>query len=102
MGGFDCSLFVQTVFRQAGIYIPRDTPSYSSSSDSIWLDSFSDLLPGDLILYDSLGVGHTTHVAIYLGDGQVCHVNTVAGQIRIQDYRLGGGYYPITGYLRYR
>ena len=97
-GGYDCSSFVQEVYRRIGISIPRSTHGYGSGQSVSW----ANIAPGDLILYDSLGVGYTTHVAIYVGNGNVVHVNTVQGKIKVQGYQLGAGSYPITGIKRYR
>ncbi|MDI9470320.1 MAG: NlpC/P60 family protein [Bacillota bacterium] len=96
-GGYDCSAFVQEVYRRAGIAIPRSTYGYPGTGQN---RSLSTAEPGDLILFDSLGVGHTTHVGIYLGGSEVVHVNTVQHKIMIQDWRPSG--YPITGVKRYR
>lgn len=98
-GSYDCSSFVQEVYRRIGVSVPRSTSGYGGSGQNV---SWANIQVGDLILYDSLGVGYTTHVAIYVGNNNVVHVNTVQGRIMVQNYRLGGGSYPITGIKRYR
>ena len=59
--GADCSGFVQTVYAQFGISLPRTTWDQESSGTGI---SYEEAMPGDLILYEG-------HVGIYIGDGQI-------------------------------
>ena len=95
----DCSSFVQSVYRKNGISIPRSTRGYPGEGGQ-WVAEEA-LRPGDLVLYDSMNAGETTHVAIYVGDGEVCHVNTLVGVIKKESIHLHHGGYPITGYVRY-
>ena len=62
-GGADCSGFVQSVYRDMGYNISRTT--YTQLNDGVSV-SYADAQPGDLINYGS-------HVAIYMGDGQIVH-----------------------------
>lgn len=57
--GFDCSGFVQYVYRQAGKSIPRMGMRYLGVG-------VSSPAPGDIVAYPG-------HVAIYIGNGQVVH-----------------------------
>lgn len=59
--GWDCSGYVQWVFAQAGIKLPR--VSQWVGQEKI---SFKDALPGDLVVQN-----HGTHVGIYLGNGKM-------------------------------
>ncbi len=70
--GFDCSGFVQTVFRINGIYLPRD-------SDMQWKigkyvgKNFAKFQKGDLLFFSSDGK-RITHVGIYTGkDKEIIH-----------------------------
>jgi hypothetical protein len=70
--GFDCSGFVQTVFRINGIYLPRD-------SDMQWKigkyvgKNFEKFKSGDLLFFSSDG-NRITHIGIYTGkDMEVIH-----------------------------
>jgi peptidoglycan DL-endopeptidase CwlO len=56
--GFDCSGFVQYVYGQLGISLPRTTGSYPDVGTQV---SRADALPGDIIWSPG-------HVAIYAGD----------------------------------
>ncbi|GAA0081490.1 hypothetical protein UT300006_21150 [Clostridium sp. CTA-6] len=63
--GFDCSGFVQYVYRNAaGINLPRTTYDQINVGTAV---SQSNLQPGDLVF------PHTGHVGIYVGNGQMIH-----------------------------
>jgi cell wall-associated NlpC family hydrolase len=65
---FDCSGLMQTAFASAGIRLPRD--SYQQEAFTQPIDG-SELLPGDLIFFGT--PERTTHVALYLGNGDYIH-----------------------------
>lgn len=67
--GYDCSGFVQAAYRSAGVEIPRTTQQQAQYGASV---AYSDLQPGDLVLYGSSPVT-AYHAAIYIGDGKVIH-----------------------------
>jgi hypothetical protein len=83
--GYDCSGFVQMLYRQMGLYIPRD------SKDQIRWEKFKsisleELAAGDLIFF-GLDQDKIRHVGLYLGDQKFIH-STVAENapyIRISD-----------------
>ncbi|EPY2307741.1 SH3 domain-containing protein [Clostridium sporogenes] len=63
--GFDCSGFVQYVYRNAaGISLPRDTYGQIGAGSRVSQDQ---LQPGDLVFPDA------DHVGIYIGGGQMIH-----------------------------
>ncbi len=63
--GFDCSGFVQTVFRLNGIELPRDSGSQYSSGKPLG-KNIGNLKAGDLLFFSSNG-DKITHVALYTG-----------------------------------
>lgn len=71
--GYDCSGFVQMVFRQMGIALPRD-----SKDQLIWEGfhevSIEEMQPGDLIFFGP-DAPKVTHVGIYLGNGNFIHTS---------------------------
>ena len=77
--GADCFGFVMSVFAQFGYSLPRVAADqyYQSVQKSV-----ADLEPGDLVFYGS-GI---SHVALYIGDGQIIHASTSASGIKISNY----------------
>ena len=69
--GTDCSGFTCFVYADFGYSISR-TPEgqYSGAGRAI---DYSSIQPGDIICYSSNGGRSCTHVAMYIGDGQVVH-----------------------------
>ena len=62
---FDCSGFVQTVFRLCGVELPRDTRDQFSTGKFIG-KNFGKMRTGDLLFFSSKG-DKINHVAIFLG-----------------------------------
>jgi cell wall-associated NlpC family hydrolase len=67
--GTDCSGFTSLIYAQFGYSISR-TPSGQLSSNGRSI-SLSEAQPGDIICYGSSG--KCTHVALYIGNGQIIH-----------------------------
>lgn len=69
--GTDCSGFTCFVYADYGYSISR-TPEgqYTGAGRAI---DYSEIQPGDIICYSSNGGKSCTHVAMYIGDGQVVH-----------------------------
>lgn len=66
--GTDCSGFTCFIYADFGYSISR-TPSGQLSSAGKSID-YSEIQPGDIICY---GKGSCSHVALYIGDGQIIH-----------------------------
>lgn len=69
---FDCSSFVQRVFKRVGISLPRSSRSQSQVGKLV---SKSNLQVGDLIFFRSYksSSNRITHVAIYAGNNKLLH-----------------------------
>ena len=61
---FDCSGLTEFIYAKAGIYLPHSAAAQYSDSSRV---SLAALQPGDLVFYYS----PISHVAIYIGGGQV-------------------------------
>ena len=85
--GADCSGFVQSVYSNFGIDLPRTSYEQEYAGYEV---SYSDAQPGDLICYGS-------HVAIYMGDGQIVHASNSRDGIKISD---NAAYQTITSVRR--
>lgn len=73
--GADCSGFVQAVFKQFGIYLPRTSHEQAKCGYAV---SYADAQPGDLIYYKSSASASGGHIGIYIGNGQ--YVNAVGAK----------------------
>ncbi len=77
--GFDCSGFVQTVFAENGITLPRGSGDQFREGDKI---SKKDMVPGDLIFFHTYTSG-PSHVGIWLGDGRFIHAESSPAGVTI-------------------
>ena len=66
--GFDCSGFVQYIYRAEGVELPRTSRQMAGSGFSV---SRSEMAIGDLMLFAD--GGPISHVAIYAGNGRFIH-----------------------------
>jgi cell wall-associated NlpC family hydrolase len=73
--GFDCSGYVQYVFRQIGINIPRTADSQYYSFPKV---SSRNLRAGDLVFFETYEPG-PSHVGIYIGNGKMLQAGTSTG-----------------------
>lgn len=73
--GFDCSGFVQYVYRHFGVSLPRTTYSQVAMGRSV---ARADLAPGDLVFFRSAG-----HVGIYVGGETYIHAPQTGRTISI-------------------
>jgi cell wall-associated NlpC family hydrolase len=85
--GFDCSGYVQYVFKQCGYSLSRTATAQYSNGTPV---AYSDLQPGDLVFfertYSSSGI---THIGIYIGGGEFIH----AGGSEVKISSLDSSYY---------
>lgn len=86
--GTDCSGFTSLIYAAFGYSISR-TPSGQLSSNGTSI-SYSEIQPGDIICY---GKSKCTHVALYIGDGQIIHEANSRKGVIISD----AGYDTILG-----
>ena len=72
--GFDCSGFTRWVFGKQGIQLPRTSREQSRAGHGVPL-VFEEMLPGDIILFAQQGES-ISHVAIYVGSGEIIHASS--------------------------
>lgn len=78
--GFDCSGFVQTLFRLFNFELPRDSGPMSREGQNIPLsEDFHTYAAGDLFFFGKTAQ-RINHVAIYMGEGLYIHSR---GKVRI-------------------
>jgi cell wall-associated NlpC family hydrolase len=85
--GADCSGFVQSVFANFGVSLPRTSYEQQNAGTEV---SYADAQPGDLICYGG-------HVAIYMGDGKIVHAANSDQGIIVSD---NAAYQTITSVRR--
>ena len=79
--GTDCSGFTMSVMANFGIGLARTAADQSYGGTSV---AISDIQPGDLLFYsDGSGI---SHVALYIGGGQIVHAATESQGIIISNY----------------
>lgn len=94
--GMDCSGFIQNVFRDVGIKLPRTTYEQVHHGEPVDL---SQIQPGDAVFTEP-GHAGPNHVGLYVGHGMVQespHTGTVNSYIPLKAY-LGGGLVAIRRY----
>jgi cell wall-associated NlpC family hydrolase len=85
--GIDCSSFVQQVFREHRIELPRTAREQRSVGAEV---APQDLRKGDLVFFETYSP-YPSHVGIYLGEGRMIHASSVQGAVTVSD--INSGYY---------
>ena len=78
--GVDCSGFTKGIYANFGYYISRTSRTQAYDGVSI---NISSVRPGDLVFYSSGGT--ITHVAMYIGNGQIIHASSPRDGIMISN-----------------
>jgi len=82
--GFDCSGFVDYVFRNsAHISLPHNSQKISRHGLPV---KSSQLREGDLVFYDTNNQAYS-HVGIYLGNDRFIHAPSSGGSVRTENMR---------------
>lgn len=76
-GGFDCSGLAMYAWDKAGVKLPHSSRKQSEQGTPV--SSPDALQPGDLVFYYS----PVSHVAIYVGNGQVVHAPTFGDVVKV-------------------
>jgi len=72
VGGIDCSGFVQKVFRELEVSLPRTAREQFQVGSEV---APGDLQKGDLIFFSTYA-SYASHVGIYLGDNKMIHASS--------------------------
>ncbi|MBJ7450948.1 MAG: C40 family peptidase [Blastococcus sp.] len=76
---FDCSGLTSYAYRAAGISLPHSSRSQAQMGQSV---PVSQLQPGDLLFFYS----PTSHVAMYIGNGQMVHASTSTKPVYVASF----------------
>lgn len=77
--GFDCSGFVQYLYGQAGVELPRTADAQFSVGREV---NREPLRPGDLVFFRTRG-SRVSHVGIATGDGGFIHAPSSNSRVRV-------------------
>lgn len=77
--GFDCSGFVQYVFGQVGIALPRTAAAQYGVGEHV---KSQRIAPGDLVFFRTEG-RRVSHVGVATGDGGFIHAPNARSRVRI-------------------
>lgn len=92
-GGFDCSGYVQYVFRKHGVQLPRTSRAQAYAGSRVPLD-FQSLRTGDLIMFAQGGMDGgrpISHVAIYAGNRRIIHSSKSGQGVRYDNLMSNRG-----------
>jgi len=84
-GPTDCSGFVQAVFRDCGIALPRTAAAQFMVGYAVPLDR---LTVGDRVYFISSD-GNIGHAGLYIGNGQFVHASSRRGYVAVDSLRSG-------------
>ena len=98
--GFDCSGFVQYVYREHGVGLPRTSRQMAHAGRSLPADVAS-LREGDLMLFQGRG-GVIGHVALYAGHNRILHSSSSGNGVRYDDLSSKRGRYYRSNFIAAR
>ena len=81
--GFDCSGYVQYVYRREGVELPR-TSRQQAVAGTRRPTRWDAAAPGDLVMFANPGE-KVSHVAFYAGNGRIIHSSSSGGGVRYDD-----------------
>lgn len=81
--GFDCSGFVQFVYRRNGVTLPRTSRQQATAGRALPA-RLDGLRAGDLLFFSQNG-DVVDHVAIYTGNDRILHSSSSGGGVRYDD-----------------
>lgn len=93
--GFDCSGFTMYVMDQLGVKLPRTSEEQFFVGEPVDREA---LQVGDLLFFDSYGLGKITHVSIYIGNNKMVH--SASTEVVIEDADWYFQHYPFYGAKR--
>jgi cell wall-associated NlpC family hydrolase len=88
--GFDCSGFVQYVYGQLGVQLPRTSEAQAQVGTPV--DSLAEAQPGDLVFFAGSDgtAGSPGHVGIYIGNGEMIDAPHTGTSVQVQPVSSAG------------
>ena len=79
--GFDCSGFMQHIFKRSmGVNLPRTSAAQAQMGVGV---SRSELQPGDMVFFRTMGRGRISHVGLYIGNNRFIHAPRTGKRIEV-------------------
>ena len=94
--GFDCSGFVNYVYKECGYSINRTAATIARNGYEV---SRNSLQVGDAICFYNGGMSYIGHVGIYIGNNRFIHASSGGGRVMISELT---GYYDRTYHSAHR
>ena len=82
---FDCSGLTSYAYAAAGVALPHSSRAQSTLGRQV---SRQELQPGDLVFYYT----PISHVAMYIGNGQMVHASTSSQPVKVVAFGSMGGF----------
>ena len=82
---FDCSGLTQYAYSAGGVSLPHSSKVQAGMGQAVSRDQ---LQPGDLLFYYS----PTSHVAMYIGNGQMVHASTSSKPVQVVSFNSMSGF----------
>lgn len=79
---FDCIGFTYWCYKQVGVKL-KDSTSKQANDSRFMEVSYDELAPGDLVYFHTDSDPDVSHASIYLGNGEIIHASSTAGQVII-------------------
>ena len=83
--GFDCSGFIEYVYAQHGIHVPRTVLELFEAGVPVPADALES---GDLLFFSTTAPG-PTHVGLSIGGDEFVHAPSTSGVVRVERLRAG-------------
>ncbi|HEY6361725.1 MAG TPA: C40 family peptidase [Vicinamibacterales bacterium] len=80
--GFDCSGFIQYVFKQVGTVLPREVRDQFVQGETIDRD---EVQAGDLVFFETVSRG-ASHVGLAIGGDEFVHAPSSRGVVRVERF----------------
>ena len=82
--GFDCSGFMQHIFKRSmGVNLPRTSAAQAQMGVGV---SRSELQPGDMVFFRTMGRGRISHVGLYIGNNRFIHAPRTGKRIEVTSF----------------
>jgi cell wall-associated NlpC family hydrolase len=83
--GFDCSGLMVYTYSAFGVRLPRTAAAQYYNTNGARISDIGSLAPGDLVFFVGTAGPGISHVAMYIGGGQIVHAMTPAYGVQVSN-----------------